>query len=168
MNKQGSIKDILEVFKKLSNYNIIIYSSFLVGVPQEEIEDIKKTISLLFTLFRINKNLRNSPFYIYTPYPGTEMYNLVEKENLPKKLEDWAYCEWDSIKHKNVKKFYENLHFLTLFLDNKIKEYQTRFFILKILFYLYRPVARFRVRFLFFNFMFEKTFFDLFRKILKI
>jgi hypothetical protein len=97
------------------------------------------------------------------------MYYLVEKEkDSPKNLEDWAYCEWDSIKHKNVKKVYENLHFVTLFLDNKVKEYQTRFFILKILFYIYRPIARFRVRFMFFHFMIEKIFFDLFRKILKV
>ena len=169
MNKQGSVKDILDVFKKLSKYNITIYSSFLVGIPCEEIKDIRQTVNLLFTLFRINKNLRNSPFYIYTPYPGTEMYYLVEKEkDLPKNLEDWAYCEWDSIKHKNVKKFYENLHFVTLFLDNKVKEYQTRFLLLKILFYIYRPIARFRVRFMFFHFMIEKIFFDLFRKILKV
>ncbi|MCX7716152.1 MAG: B12-binding domain-containing radical SAM protein [Endomicrobia bacterium] len=170
MRKQGTKKDIIEVFKKLAKYDITIYTSFLVGLPSETKMDIKETVKLLFCLFKVNKNLRNSPFYIYTPYPGTELFNYVVSKGykVPQKLEDWAECEWDSIKHKRLKKFYEDIHFVSMFVDNKIKEYQTKFKLLKFLFYLYRPFARLRLRYLFFWFLLEKRVFELAKKVLKV
>jgi len=54
-------------------------------------------------------------------------------------------------------KIFEYLYFTSLFLDNKAKEYPLPW-PMKTLVNLYRPVARFRVKNLFFSFMVEKYF----------
>ncbi len=160
VNKQGSIEDIINVMTKLKKFNFIIYCSFLVGLPDEDIDDIKASINLLIEMFKINSNVRNSPFYLYSPYPGTPLCEMLKKQGykLPESLEEWSEFEWDNSKLKPLikqKNFYDNLHFVSLFVDKKTKEYNVPFFI-NLFLSLYRPIAIFRLKKLFFKFMIEK------------
>ncbi len=165
MSKKGKIEDILSTVERLNQFDLIIYCSFLVGIPGETDEDIKDTIHLLFKMIRLNNKVRNSPFYIYTPYPGTKMYDHVSEHGyrLPESLEEWADCEWDKTTISGREKFYANLHFSSLFLDQKTKEYQVPFLI-RWLTDAYRPIARFRVKRLFFRMMLEKFLFEFVKK----
>ncbi|MFN3967124.1 MAG: B12-binding domain-containing radical SAM protein [Endomicrobiia bacterium] len=169
MNKKGTVEDILSVIQKLKKYNIIIYCSFMVGIDSEKIEDIKETVNLIFEMQKINPNVRNSPFYIYTPYPGTKMYEIVKnKYKIPKSLLDWSnYGEWSQVKYRYNKNFYELLHFVSLFIDKKINEYNVSF-IIKILCNIYRPLARWRLKNLYFGFMIEKWFYNFFCLVFKV
>ena len=166
MNKKGTTHDILETVERLNKFNLIIYCSFIVGIPGETSRDIKETIALLLRMLKVNNNVRNSPFYIYTPYPGTKMYEMVAKRgfNPPASLEEWAECEWDKTTIGGMKKFYAGLHFCSLFLDKKTEEYEVPI-IIRLLTNIYRPIARFRIKRLFFGIMFEKWLFELTKKI---
>lgn len=165
MGKEGELSDIMAVTGKLKRYDLVVYCSFLIGFPTETIEDIKKSVSLLMKMLKTNKNIRNSPFYVYTPYPGTPMYKLIEDEGykMPKTLEEWAKCEWDQVTYRGNKNFLNSIYFASLFLDYKTREYNVPY-ILKILVGMYRPVARFRMKRLYFRFMLEKWFFDILKK----
>ena len=49
----------------------------LIGVPYEKEEDFNKTVEILR---KAQPNFIR--FYIYTPYPGTDLYNKLIKDNL--------------------------------------------------------------------------------------
>lgn len=165
MCKEGTAEDVFSVMEKLSKHDIIVYCSFLMGIPGETLKDIRDTIKLLLRMLEINPRVRNSPFYIYTPYPGTRMYEKVLKNGFkaPSTLEEWAECEWDRVTIGGNEKFYSSLHFVSLFIDKKTREYNVPA-IIKILTDAYRPLARYRIKNFYFGFMFEKYFFELIKK----
>jgi anaerobic magnesium-protoporphyrin IX monomethyl ester cyclase len=166
MNKKGTTHDILKTVERLNKFNLIIYCSFIMGIPGETSRDIKETIALLLRMLKINNNVRNSPFYIYTPYPGTKMYEKMAGKgfDMPASLSEWAECEWDKVTIGGMKEFYSSLHFCSLFLDRKTEEYQVPSAI-RLLTSIYRPIARFRIKRLFFRIMLEKRLFELTKKI---
>ena len=171
MKKKGQVSDIVECIRRIKNYNIIVFCSFLTGVPTETVEELKETVKLLLTLLEENPNVRNSPIYNYTPYPGTEMYHLAVEQGFvpPKDLKSWSTLgRWDldsfeknspprRVWGKKNLQVFEYLYFTSLFLDKKTNEYPLPR-PLKLLIDAYRPIARFRVRNLFFSFMIEKYF----------
>ncbi len=171
MNKQGTPEEIIDVIRKLSSYNIIIFCSFMCGFQSESLDDIRATVSLIFKLQSINPNVRISPIYIYTPYPGTKMFNEAIESGYtpPKELRKWAEYSYENVniypKQYKMKKLYESLSFTTLFIDNKVSEYcKSR--LLKAIVGIYRPIAKFRTENLFFLFLIEKIFFELIKKLL--
>ena len=146
---------------RLKNYNLIVFCSFLAGIPGETLEDIKDTVCLLLKMQKVNPKFRNQPIYLYTPYPGTKMYELVISKGFkaPAALHEWADCEWDSVTYGGSDSFYSSLHFASLFLDRKTREYTVPF-VIRILADLYRPLAKLRIKNLYFGLMIEKYFFE--------
>lgn len=70
--------DDFENFCKLTRkFNISVYVYVLIGVPYEKEEDFNKTVEILR---KAQPNFIR--FYIYTPYPGTDLYNKLLKDNL--------------------------------------------------------------------------------------
>ena len=70
--------DDFENFCKLTRkFNISVYVYVLIGVPYEKEEDFNKTVEILR---KAQPNFIR--FYIYTPYPGTDLYNKLIKDNL--------------------------------------------------------------------------------------
>jgi radical SAM superfamily enzyme YgiQ (UPF0313 family) len=166
MHKGGTPEDILDAAQRLKKFSLIYYCDFMAGIPTETKDDIKATVNLLFNIQKINKNFRNSAFYIYVPYPGTPMYELVKKSDyvFPATLENWADYEWNGVRASGDRRFLEALHFTTLFIDYKVKDYEAPL-IFRILVSIYRPVARFRVKNLYFGFLFEKYMYELLQKV---
>jgi anaerobic magnesium-protoporphyrin IX monomethyl ester cyclase len=159
VNKNLRINDVIEINKKWSRYNIIIQYNFMCGFPDESIEDIRRTKDLIFKLMRDNPNALISPVCPYTPYPGTPLYERAIANGFIKKrrLQDWQKADYgDSIwESKQRKKLLSSLFFASMFLDIHRSKDMFQSMIIKILIQLYRPVAKFRVKHLFFRFMLE-------------
>ena len=159
--KPSEIEDVIKINKILSNYNIVVYYSFICGFPNETIEDLKKSIALAFKLIKDNKNARTSPFYIYTPFPNTPLYEQILNLGFksPKTLSGWSRFDHNRINldffSKNYKKILIGLNFVSLFIDNKFDEYTIPIF-LKIIIKLYKPIARFRMKRMKFSFLIER------------
>ena len=127
------------------------------GFPDEIITDIRKTISLIFRIMKENPNALISPLCPYTPYPGTALYEKSLENNFIKKsnLQDWKTTDygdnlWGSIKKKRL---LSSLFFSSMFLDKHRSKDMVQSYILKTLIDLYRPIAKFRFKHLFFRFM---------------
>ncbi|MFC2092110.1 B12-binding domain-containing radical SAM protein [Elusimicrobiota bacterium] len=165
MNKYGTAGDIISLTERIRKYDMIFYCDFMVGIPSETVDDIRETIDLLIRMRGLNPNFRNSAFYVYMPYPGTPMYEYIKDSglSLPGTLEDWIDYDWSGMVRK--KKMYNYIHFLSLFIDNKAKDYHVPG-IYRILIALYRPVALFRMKKFFFRFMIEIKLFTLLKKLL--
>jgi len=84
VGKGTTIKQNEEAVKLIKDAGISVVTSIIIGYPGETLEDVQRTLNFL-------KRLKPDDAYvcIATPYPGTELYNLV-KEKGWKMIEDWS------------------------------------------------------------------------------
>lgn len=80
INKRGTIKDILNVSKKIMENGIDLKGYFIYGFPEETKEDFQCTYDLAYKLKEISEktigNFRTSVFQ-FRPYHGTRLYNEI-------------------------------------------------------------------------------------------
>lgn len=112
INKGISVEDIIQVNRHLADYDIAIRYNFIVGFPTESKSEIQETIRLIEKLSNDNPNMESPFVNIYTPYPGTTLYELAKKEGFhePSDLEGWARIVWNYpdatlYKDKNLRDF---------------------------------------------------------------
>lgn len=165
VNKNLKISDVIKINRRWSRYNIIVQYNFMCGFPQESMEDIRKTKDLALQLMKENPRALISPFCPYTPYPGTNLYQKSLDDGFvqKKRLEDWQEADygdnlWESPERK---RFISSLFFASMFLDRHRLKDMVQSILVKILIELYRPIARFRIKYLFFQFMPELKLKDL-------
>lgn len=76
MNIRIGIKNYKKVIKKIHNYGITITGSFVLGNDTDNKDIFKKTIDFADFL-----ELDRIQFTISTPFPGTELYKRLHREN---------------------------------------------------------------------------------------
>lgn len=115
LNKGISADNILKVNKKLAKANILCRYNFIIGLPTETEEEIQKTLEFINKLKDENPNL-DAPFLnIYTPWPGTNLFDLAIKNGFrpPNNLEGWSKFNWNSYNlpwlNKKTSKFLEEI-----------------------------------------------------------
>ena len=161
INKKISLKKVILLNKRLSNYEIATTYGLVSGFPTETPEDLKKTINLSLTLLNQNKNATLSSIFVYTPYPDSELYSLAQRLGLkpPTKLRGWITYDPDTANlpwlSKKRKKMLESILICSLFLDNKSDQSNASNMV-RLLAKIYRPIAKARVKHMFFGFMIEK------------
>lgn len=87
-----------EAVKKLRENGFLINAFFMVGMPQETVEDIRKTISFMKELCPDNVNLCT-----FTPYVGTELYERAVKGGF---LKDGDFSVYDTVGHHSTYNFF--------------------------------------------------------------
>jgi len=84
--KNTTVHQIKKAVKTITKAGIKVYGYFIIGLPEETKETIRKTINLaknLPIIFAI--------FHIASPYPGTEFYKMVKEK-------EWLISErWEEI-----------------------------------------------------------------------
>lgn len=165
VGKHGTRQDVIRAISRFQNADMIVYASFLLGYPTETLDEIRQTVNLALTLTGKYDYVRCSPFYSYSPYPGTRGCIAAVEEGYtpPETLEGWAdigaFDSYSWPRKSNAKimsrHFFESLNLAALFIDRKVVDY-TRSGLVRILAGIYRRIARFRVRHLFFKLMPEK------------
>ena len=163
IRKNLNIKQIISFNKRMKEYNIILIYNFMVGVPNETNEDIKLTLNLAFKLLKENKKARVSTFFPCAPYPGTELFDFYKKEGYNIKTLD-VLLQTFKIHYFTPErnKFLNNIIFLSFFIDKKLSEYNLShlYNIIKFMLKFYRILAKFRLKYLKFNYLVEKRIFD--------
>ena len=126
VRKTGTVEDVREVATRLAGHPINIYCSFMCGLPSETDEDVRQTVELALELLRLNPNIRISPFYNFSPYPGTDMFDQAVALGMeaPRTLAAWAEVDHSAANlDLGRRRFYEALYFTSMFLDDKAGEY---------------------------------------------
>ncbi len=170
VNKRLDPDDVLKVNQRLAAAGITGWYNFLAGVPGETEADLNASLDLMLRLLRENRRALVSPFYLYAPYPGTDLFARAQKMGYepPDNLEGWsglhsgtAPVPWinDARRHR-----LSAMYFTSIFVDHKLEVYDTRF-LYRLAAKLYRPIARWRLRHRNFNLMPELP---LFRKMYRI
>lgn len=156
-------KHIIEANRKLAKAEIGAKMSWMAGFPTETEAEFYETVDLMLQLAKENPFCSLTPLGIYTPYPGTELYESCREKFgavFPETLDGWADYQWQ----KNNNGFLEpdNFRLLTRlnvasrFFDAKLfQRFGQRRFRLPImaLYYVYGSLIRLRVRKRFFGLM---------------
>lgn len=161
VNKPHTVDMLLKANRLWSGHKINIFYSWLSGVPGESVEDLKKTVKTMFRIIKDNPYARLSPIYNFLPFSGTDLWGeIVEKYGFipPKRLMDWGKYDWSHVNvtylDPKLKKILNNLYFASLCIDNKFEDYPIPWWLywgVK----LYRPIARARMKTLFYRFPIE-------------
>ncbi len=88
VNKRFTLEEVYDTFKKCHDVGIIPEINLMGGMLTETKEDFNMTMELLNRL-----DYGRANFFVYAPYPGTELHNLAVSRGLftpPSRLRGWA------------------------------------------------------------------------------
>jgi len=151
LNKDYTVDDIRAANHRLARHPIVVYYSFLSGVPGESEADLAQSFDLMLELTAANPRARTSPVYNYFPLPGTALWERAVAAGYvpPRSLDAWADIDYATVNVSYLSPRHRDWlrrgYFPTLLLDRKFHEYRVPR-LLRWAADLYRPVARFRVR----------------------
>ncbi|UCG55025.1 MAG: radical SAM protein, partial [Dehalococcoidia bacterium] len=152
IQKGITVADVLRANERIRRFPFNVKYTFIIGWPGEKDTEIRETLKLAQRLSAANKGAY-TPFYVATPYPGTQLSQEAEKFGYkpPGKLEDWRTFNRDTWYLNNPcwlsKKLMSKLKMITFvsFLCNRNVTFKITDRIYKILFYIYYPIARLRL-----------------------
>lgn len=159
IKKDITIEQVLITNEKLKNIGITPIYSFMVGFSFETMEEIKKTVLLMNRLLKENSDAIIYKLQIFTPFPGTELFYQASRlgMKLPSSLQEWADYHYDKINYNGFderhKRFLEDIHYYTSFLDKKLRLTQPRH--RRLISDIYSGILKFRLNRRFYSYMYE-------------
>jgi len=174
MKKNCTVEDIIEVNKKMARHpEIKTAYNWIVGLPGETIDDLRKTQKLMLALVRDNPNAIVFTPNKYRPLPGTELYELALRHEYksPEKLEGWVNVEVEGDYmlpwyNRKMVQAIDMMRITSFFIDDKVFKVETgntfRFRLIRMFARIYAPLAKLRLRRGFSGFLFEQKLFQWF------
>lgn len=110
---------------KLEKAGISPKFSFMGGFPSETIAEVKDTMNLMVRLVDENPDAYTTPVQLYSPYPGTPLFEhcLHTGMPMPQTLEEWTESGWEHIDYRwltaKEERFLQKAAYFTFFLDGK-------------------------------------------------
>jgi radical SAM superfamily enzyme YgiQ (UPF0313 family) len=149
-------EQVLEANRKLAKAGISSKMSWMAGFPGETEDDFYQTVDLMLQLATENPLCSLTPLGIYTPYPGTELYETCQRDYgmvFPESLDGWADYQWQQNNNAFLSardcRLLTRLNIASRFFDPKLFQRfgQKRFrFLIMALYYTYGSLIRLRVR----------------------
>jgi radical SAM superfamily enzyme YgiQ (UPF0313 family) len=161
--KRNTLDQVREVNRLLADSDVYAKYGFMAGFPNEDRSETLETVDFMFELLGENPNAGVAPVAVYTPYPGTTLYDkarLVHGASFPDTLEGWSHFHFAEnnnpflspqqsrfvSKINTISRFFERRAF-ERFCNNRFKP------VLMALYSLYYWYLRLRFRTRFFGFM---------------
>jgi anaerobic magnesium-protoporphyrin IX monomethyl ester cyclase len=137
IKKDTNSEQIIHSIKKCKYNGLKSFTSFMIGFPGESSEEMSKTIDVIDKIMIIDpRGARINGLFIFTPYPGTELYDMV--------IKDWGYKAPTSLEEWSVFELYDASN-ITWLDDKTKKNLQTISTIIRYLF-TYKTILRWRFR----------------------
>ncbi len=159
INKGITRDQIIRVNRKLREAGIAPKFSFMGGFPTETIAEVKDTLSLMLRLVRDNPQAYTTPVQLYSPYPGTPLYDYCLRTGMrmPQTLEEWSESGWEHIDYSWLspaeERFLQKTAYFTFFLDGKTVAESMRSPLMRLAARVYGRLVRWRVSVDFYAFM---------------
>ncbi|NQU88054.1 MAG: radical SAM protein [Mariniphaga sp.] len=161
IKKDITIKQTINTVKKCKDNNIQAQYSYMIGFPGETEKDLMKTFKQIDLIKRIDPHAMINMIAIYTPYPGTEMYEQCKNLGFkpPRTLEEWGEYTYTfaNLPYLGSKRIvYESISYISRFIFYK-KELKEKFItpLTRIPFEILSVMAKLRWEFKFFSFPIE-------------
>lgn len=175
IKKDITVQDTIDFVKKTKRHKIIPILSTMVGFPGMVRRDFMKTVNLAFKLKRMYQETEWKLF-LYTPYPGTELYDMAIKHGMkePVDLLGWSEHTLRDVKTpwvnervrvniRHIAFFYFQVAYPSKLIQEKIN--QVRFnFLVKAIFKTVQFVARLRLSLNFYFLPVEPLIYNLLKK----
>jgi anaerobic magnesium-protoporphyrin IX monomethyl ester cyclase len=155
LKKPVNVERLLEINRNLKKYNIAVHYAFMMGFPTETEEDLAESVSLAFRLLAENPKADTS-FNIFTPFPGTELYDITLKNGLhaPERIEDWFSFNYRNLTQggpwlsDKMRRLVEMLDFCTFLMGERpfLQPYDETDPVVSFLCKIYAPFAKMRVK----------------------
>ena len=155
LKKGETAEQILEANRILSSYPLVPLYLFMMGLPTETPEEFAQSVRLAVRLTDENPRAVKT-FNIYTPYPGTELYQKCVELGLrePERLEDWAHFNYRNVPRdstwltREMKNLVQGLDFPLMFLGKGhfVTPYKKTNPLVVGLSRLYYPLAHYRIK----------------------
>lgn len=98
LNRRLTVEDIRKASDMLARIGIQWDAYFMIGFPKETVDDIQKTKDLIKSL-----SAERATLSIFTPYPGTYLFNLCNELGLIPEKPDWTNFSHQSPENHFVK-----------------------------------------------------------------
>jgi anaerobic magnesium-protoporphyrin IX monomethyl ester cyclase len=154
IKKDVTVEEVIQANRKLKPYPIVPIYLFMMGLPSETPEEFKESVRLAIQLTDENPRAVKT-FNIYTPYPGTQLYDVCVEQGLrePDSLEGWGHFNFRNVAAESpwlpdeTRKMVTALDFPLMFLGKGhfVNPYKKTNPLVVGLAKLYYPVARHRV-----------------------
>ena len=101
VNRSGTKSQCLEAARLCAEYGIIPEFSFMIGLPGETESDVFESLRFAQQLKTVNPAVIITDFKIFTPYPGTPLYDLAVRQGLtpPQSLAGWSAYIWGNVEY---------------------------------------------------------------------
>ena len=116
IDKGITAAEVFEVNRECAALGLTPSYNFMIGFPGERREDVLATVAMMRRLRRENPRAQLNAVNLYTPYPGTPLYerwSAAHPEQVPARLEDWTSFHHLSVKRGDLprreRRFYENV-----------------------------------------------------------
>lgn len=95
VDKRVTKEELKYVAELISKYKILGSYTFIVGFPNETKEEIQDTLNFVRELWNLDYK-PETRVHIYTPYPGTQLYDDAIKLGfeVPNNLEEWSKFDY--------------------------------------------------------------------------
>lgn len=92
LKKDITIEQVEHAAKITNDNKIVSEFSFMIGLPQESIEDMLKTVDFIRKLKKIGEYVMTQNVQLYRPYPGGELYNESVRLGFdaPSNIREWT------------------------------------------------------------------------------
>ena len=98
LNKRTDLAALRDLNRRLRGSPLVPHYLFMIGLPTETTDDLAASASLAVEFLEANPE-GNALFNIYTPFPGTRLFDVAVQHGLrpPERLEDWAACDYRNL-----------------------------------------------------------------------
>ncbi len=96
MQKGVTVETTLQANRRLAAAGIRPHYSFMCGLPDETVDDMRATITLMRRLKAEHPGAYLSPVKAYVPYPGTALFDVARRAGFeaPASLSSWSGFDW--------------------------------------------------------------------------
>lgn len=111
--KDITVEDQITCAEALAEHGIWPLYYWIVGFPTETQQEINETLDQADRMYEIHKGKLTQNFYAYTALPGSPMFELVDKDQLPQSMEEWSNYSLNQTYNKQANNLYHigGLHF---------------------------------------------------------
>ena len=90
IGKRITLKQAEDAIRSSKELGIMTVATFMLGLPWETIDDMKKTVN-----FALKLDPDYAQFTVATPYPGTSLFQIAKNDNL---IVDWDWSHWTTLR----------------------------------------------------------------------
>lgn len=105
IGKRITVEDTIRANLKCKELDLLPTYNLVAGFPTETLKETNQTIDMMLKIKRDNPKARFETIFLYTPFPGTPLWNTAMKYELkpPETLEGWTKWQFEEYDDEGIR-----------------------------------------------------------------